>query len=117
MYEDAPTDTIHIPARAQNKEDARKFLAFMARPENQGELNATLGQLPPNKNTAVPDDRFLQVGFKVLSDAAGLGQFYDRDTNPEMAKAGMKGFQEFMVKPDRLDRILERLEKNPQTDF
>jgi multiple sugar transport system substrate-binding protein len=28
-----------------------------------------------------------------------------------MAKIGMKGFQEFMVKPDRLDKILERIEK------
>lgn len=111
MYEDAPTDTIHIPAKAKNKEDARKFLAFVARPEVQTELNETLGNLPPNKNSTVPEDRFLKVGFKVLSEAAGLAQFYDRDTNPEMAKAGMKGFQEFMVKPDRLDDILERLEK------
>ena len=28
-----------------------------------------------------------------------------------MAKAGMEGFQEFMVKPDRLDDILKRLDK------
>ena len=40
-----------------------------------------------------------------------LAQFYDRDANAEMAKAGMEGFQEFMVKPDKVDAILERLEK------
>jgi len=28
-----------------------------------------------------------------------------------MAKAGMEGFQEFMVKPQNLDKILARLEK------
>lgn len=28
-----------------------------------------------------------------------------------MAKAGMEGFQQFMVKPDKLDAILERLDK------
>ena len=117
MYEDAPTDTLHIPAKAKNKEDARKFLAFMARADNQTELNETLGNLPPNKNSKVPEDRFLKVGFQVLSDAAGLAQFYDRDTNPEMAKVGMKGFQEFMVKPDRLDKILDRLEKNRKRIF
>jgi len=27
-----------------------------------------------------------------------------------MAQEGMKGFQEFMVKPERLDAILRRLE-------
>ena len=46
-----------------------------------------------------------------VSTAAGLAQFYDRDAPAEMAKAGMEGFQEFMVKPDRLDAILKRLDK------
>ncbi len=31
----------------------------------------------------------------------GAAQFYDRDTDPAMAKEGMKGF-EFMVHPDRI---------------
>ncbi len=114
IAEDAPTDTIHIPARAKNKDDARKFLTFMARPENQSELNKVIKQLPTHKDAEVSDDRFLQAGFEMLNGASGLAQFYDRDTSPEMAKEGMKGFQEFMVKPDRLDKILERLEKARQ---
>ena len=56
-------------------------------------------------------DEFLKIGFKVLSESAGLAQFYDRDTTPEMAKEGMKGFQEFMVKPDREKQIRKRIEK------
>ena len=31
MAEDAPTDTIHIPAKAKNKANARKFMAYLAR--------------------------------------------------------------------------------------
>ena len=31
-----------------------------------------------------------------------------------MAKMGMEGFQEFMVKPGNVDKILERLEKARQ---
>ena len=38
-------------------------------------------------------------------------QFWDRDANPDMAGAAMEGFQEFMVKPDREDKIRARLEK------
>jgi len=30
---------------------------------------------------------------------------------------GMKGFQEFMVKPDRLDKILKSLEKTRKREF
>ncbi len=110
--EDAPTDTIHIPANAKNKEDARRFLAYVARADVQTEINKTLGQLPVNSRASVDEsDPFLVAGFEMLSSAAGLAQFFDRDAPAEMAKAGMEGFQEFMIKPDRLDAILKRLEK------
>lgn len=110
--EEAPTDTIHIPAGAKNVEDAKKFLAFVARPDVQTKMNQTLGQLPINKNASVGDDPFLQQGFELLSTAeGGIAQFFDRDAPAEMAKVGMEGFQEFMIKPERLDAILERLEK------
>lgn len=111
LAEDAPTDTLHIPANAKNKEDAKKFLAYMATAEVQSEMNATLGQLPINKNSAKPSDKFLTAGFAMLSNAKGLAQFFDRDAPADMAKAGMEGFQEFMVKPANLDAILDRLEK------
>ena len=57
------------------------------------------------------DDKFLRKGFETLNTAAGLAQFYDRDAPADMAKAGMEGFQEFMIKPDRLDKILKRLDR------
>ncbi|MEI6573543.1 MAG: extracellular solute-binding protein [Alphaproteobacteria bacterium] len=111
MAEDAPTDTVHIPAKAKNKDDARKFLAFIASAGAQTKMNATLGQLPVNNKAEKPSDVFLDQGFAMLSNAYGLAQFYDRDAPAEMAKAGMEGFQEFMVKPDNQAAILERLEK------
>lgn len=110
--EEAPTDTIHIPAGAKNVADAKKFLALLATAEQQTKLNLALGQLPINKDASVGDDPFLQAGFELLSTAeGGIAQFFDRDASAEMAKVGMEGFQEFMVKPDRVDTILERLEK------
>jgi len=63
------------------------------------------------RNSPPPQDRILREGQQVLAQAAGLAQFYDRDTDPKMAKAGMEGFQEFMVNPDRIDAIRARLEK------
>lgn len=113
--EEAPTDTIHIPAGAKNVDDAKKFLAFVASADAQTKLNAAIGQLPTNKNSTVAaDDPFISAGFASLSNAYALAQFFDRDAPAEMAKAGMEGFQEFMVKPDNLDAILERLEKTRQ---
>ena len=109
--EEAPTDTFHIPAGAKNKDDAKKFLAYLGSPEAQTKMNATLGQLPTNNKSTVGDDPYLKAGFEMLSSAYALAQFFDRDAPADMAKAGMEGFQEFMVKPENVDKILERLEK------
>ena len=70
MAEDAPTDTFHIPANAQNKEAAREFLRFVVSPENQTIINAgdALGQLPVNAQSSVDEDEFLQAGFQMLSE-------------------------------------------------
>ncbi|MFN3685218.1 extracellular solute-binding protein [Salinarimonas sp.] len=111
MAEDAPTDTFHIPAGAQNKEAARAFLRFVVDPENQTIINEELGQLPVHRDARVGDDKFLQAGFEMLSNASALAQFFDRDAPAEMASAAMEGFQEFMVRPDNLDAILTRLER------
>jgi multiple sugar transport system substrate-binding protein len=93
-------------------EDAKAFLAFVASAEAQTKWNAAVGQLPTNKNSSVDAaDPFLSAGFEMLSSAHALAQFFDRDAPAEMAKAGMEGMQEFLVKPDRLDAILDRLEK------
>jgi multiple sugar transport system substrate-binding protein len=112
--EDAPTDTFHVASGAQNVEAARAFLAYVTSPEVQTRINGpdNLGQLPVNANSSVADDEFLQQGFAMLSQNAqgGIAQFFDRDWPAEMASIGMEGLQEFMVFPDNLDDILERLE-------
>ncbi|MGQ0565873.1 MAG: ABC transporter substrate-binding protein [Gemmobacter sp.] len=110
IWEDAPTDAFMIPKNATNKEDARLFLAFAAQAAVQTKTAGTLDMLPPNVGASVKDDRFAKGGFEQLGKASGIMQFYDRDTDPALAKVGMEGFQEFMQNPDRLDAILERIE-------
>ena len=109
--EDAPADAFFIPTNAKNKEDARKFLAFVARPDVQTAWNKTIGQLPINAKATVSDDKFIQQGFALLNGAKGLAQFYDRDAPAAMAKAGMEGFQQFMIDPSTMMQVLERLDE------
>lgn len=109
--EEAPADAFFIPANAKNKEDAKKFLAFVAQPDTLSKWNMTIGQLPPNSDSAInKDDKFIVQGFDTVSNAAGLAQFYDRDAPAAMAKAGMEGFQQFMLDTSKMDEILERLD-------
>ena len=118
LAEDAPTDTFHIPSGAANKEAARAFLKFVVSPENQTLINNgdNLGQLPVNSKSSVDNDKFLKEGFAMLSSNSpgGVAQFFDRDAPAEMAKVAMEGFQEFMVKPDNLDKIIARLDRAAQ---
>ena len=90
----------------------------MTSPEVQSDINGgdKLGQLPINANASVSDDEFIQQGFEMLSQNAtgGIAQFFDRDFPAEMASVGMEGLQEFMVFPDNLPDILERLEEARQ---
>ncbi|WP_122053152.1 ABC transporter substrate-binding protein [Vibrio sp. Evd11] len=117
MSEDAPMDTLHIPSKAKNKEDARKFLEFVARAENQQLINEMLLQIPTNNKAKAKSDPFLDKGVAMLASTEGTAQFYDRDTDPAMAKEGMKGFQEFMVHPDRIEKILKKLDKVSKRAF
>lgn len=107
----APIDSVHITAGAKNPDDAKKFLAYLATAEVQTKINEAFGQLPINKDSEVGDDPYLQAGFELLSTTeGGIAQFFDRDAPAEMAKIAMEGFQQFMIKPDKLDDILMRLE-------
>ncbi|MEA1911228.1 MAG: extracellular solute-binding protein, partial [Spirochaetota bacterium] len=117
VFEDAPTDTIHIPAKAKNIESAKLFMKFMSRPDIQGMMTDINGTLAANKNAPAPDNRFREAGARMLGEADGLAQFYDRDTSPEMAKVGMEGFQEFMVYPDREDAIRQRIDTERKTIY
>ena len=73
-------------------------------------IAGAIQNLPTHKDAAPLDDRFLKKGAKVLA-ASKTAQFYDRDTTPEMASAGMQGFQDFMLNPDDMMDILEELEE------
>ena len=114
LAEDAPTDTLHIPANAQNKDAAREFLRFITSAEEQTEINNTinLDQMPVNSASTVGANRIKKEGFAMLSSNApgGLAQFWDRDVPPAMAQKSMELFREFMLFPNRLDQILVDLE-------
>lgn len=109
--EEAPINSLHIPAKARNRQEARRFLAFVLRPEVQERLNRALYQIPVHRAAQTGDDRFLQAGQTLLAEAETLTQYFDRDTNEELAMIAMRGFQEFMVHPERLEAILGTIEQ------
>ena len=100
-----------LQKRKMSKTPRSSWLS-LPQPKIQGDWNKAIGQLPPNSAAEVnTDDKFIVEGMETLSTAAGLAQFYDRDAPAAMAKAGMEGFQKFMLDPSTLDEVLTNLDK------
>ncbi|WP_114814452.1 ABC transporter substrate-binding protein [Paraburkholderia kururiensis] len=111
VAEDGPVNVLIVPAKAKDKADARRLLAFMGTPQINGELAKGWGQLPSNNKAPEPQDPISKVGFQTLSSTTGgIAQFYDRDMTKEMADEGMKAMQQFFSDPTQIDSILQRLE-------
>jgi len=112
LAEDGPVNVLIVPAKAHNKTDARRLLAFMGQPAVSGEFAKGMGQLPSNNKAPEPQDPISKIGFRTLaSTPGGIAQFYDRDMTKEMADEGMKAMQQFLSDPTQLDAILQRLEQ------
>lgn len=113
--EDGPVESLHIPSKAKNKADAHAFLAFTQTPAISAQLAKGLGSLPANSQSPEPDDPISKIGFHILSSTTGgIAQFYDRDMTKEMADEGMKGMQQFLADPSKIDAILTQLEATRQ---
>ncbi len=111
LYEDTPLDGFMMPKKARNKENGKKFLKFLASKNIQNYFAEELGRLAANKNVDPPDEQ-AKKGLNMILNSDGVMQFYDRDSNPEMAHIGMNGFVEYMNNTDKLDIILKEIEKD-----
>jgi multiple sugar transport system substrate-binding protein/raffinose/stachyose/melibiose transport system substrate-binding protein len=110
---DAPTDGYFMAANSGNPEGAYDFLAFIGSKEEQQYAADNLGRLPTR--TDVDTSGFTaaqQKGIALVQSADYVAQFYDRDTTPEMAEAGLNAFAEFIADPMNADvmGLLESLE-------
>jgi ABC-type glycerol-3-phosphate transport system substrate-binding protein len=109
--EDAPTDGFFIAANARNLEGGKEFLAFLGSQEVQQMAFEELGRLPTRTDvdisTAPPP---IQKGINLIQGSDFILQFYDRDTTPPMADAGMDGFMRFWEDPGKADEVLGDLE-------
>lgn len=110
-YEELSVNGVGIPRGAKNKDLAKQFLKFFAEKENNMAFAKGGAVLPARIDVMITDDPYAAEQFAHAKGAKGSSQFYDRDTDPDMAQIGMRGFQEFLQQPDRADAILERMDE------
>ncbi len=110
---DAPTDGYFMSANSSNPEGAFDFLAFLGSQEAQQFAADELGRLPTRIDVDTSNfTEAQQKGIELVQSADYVAQFYDRDTTPEMAEAGLNAFAQFIADPAGTDvmALLESLE-------
>lgn len=110
-YEDYSVDSVHIPSGAPNPDVAREFLTYFYQADNLKRYLDPEGNVPARTDIDTSSNHMVNEAKKGLIGVAGTAQYFDRDTNPDVAQAGLKGFQEFMARPDRAERILGDIER------
>lgn len=108
-YEEAPMDLLMVPNYTKMNKTVEHYLLSIAGLDFQKRYNDVSSMISPNKQVQSKDDYFIQQGQKVLNNAAGLSQFFDRDTNEKMGRAGTVIFTEFMDSKN-VDATLSALE-------
>ncbi|MBN2472409.1 MAG: carbohydrate ABC transporter substrate-binding protein [Anaerolineae bacterium] len=109
--EDAPTDGFFMAAGARNLEGGKDFLAFLGSQEVQQMAFEEMGRLPTRTDVDISSATpAVQKGIQLIQSADYVAQFYDRDTTPEMADAGMNAMMEYWDNPDAIGDLLEELE-------
>jgi ABC-type glycerol-3-phosphate transport system substrate-binding protein len=113
--EDAPTDGYFMATGARNLDGGKKFLAFLGSKEVQQSSFDELGRLPTRTDLDISKaSPATQKGIALIQAADYVAQFYDRDTTPPMAEAGLDGFGKFWDNPSSIDQILSDLEAERQ---
>lgn len=107
---DTPLDGFMIPKNGKNKENAKKFLAYLATAQAQEAFCKPLGRLAANKNVPVPNAE-AKRGLDMVLGASVATLFYDRDAPEEMAAKGMNAIVDIISNPENVDAILTALDK------
>ena len=115
--EEAPTDVLFIPTNAKHKEAASLFLNFMSRRDVQIALNEAQGMIAPQRHLSQKMGHLLTQGAKILANAKGLSQFYDRDNPQPIALKGMAEMTYALKHPKELSKVLSNLETLRASSF
>ncbi|MDX1451931.1 MAG: ABC transporter substrate-binding protein [Oleiphilaceae bacterium] len=109
--EDAPIDILIVPAASEDTKARKDFLRMMAQPDTQSQLAASLNMIPPNRKSTLPANPHIRQGADLLNQAAGLAQFFDRDTHPDFAQRALPVLSRLFSEPASALRTQRELEE------
>ncbi|MEV4755921.1 extracellular solute-binding protein [Micromonospora sp. NPDC049559] len=113
VAEEAPTDGFFASARSSHVAGAKEFLTYMATPEAQeiyikSSSGTVLPANPAAKDAGTP---LVAKGKEMLSKAADLTQFFNRDSSDALQPTADTALIKFLQQPNQVDSILTDWQK------
>ena len=110
IYEEAPMDVLLVTSNSIHRQNALKFIGYVSQPEVLEQLNESTNMISPNMKESQSSNYFIRAGWKTISEAKAVTQFFDRDQELNKAQIAMDGFQKFVANPLQLDAILKEIQ-------
>lgn len=110
QYEDAPLDILVLPARAANPQARKRFLAFLAESGAVRHIAEADQTFPAQSDAALAHILLQDPARQVLSNAAGLSSFFDREANSELVGPVFEGLRQFLTAPHDTDKAVLTIE-------
>lgn len=117
IYEDAPVDVIMLSKDALDNPAAISFITYLVETDALLKVNDVIKKLSTFDQTYDIDDPFIKAGYKLLNQAKGVAQFYDRDTRSEMSVPAMDLMVMFINQQLTIDEVLVTLEHQRQAVY
>jgi multiple sugar transport system substrate-binding protein len=116
INEISPLSTVSILKSSRNKNQALRFLRYMALPETQSLFNEKKEMLSPHIAARKNSNELIVQGKVQLDNATHLSQYFDRETDQAMAKFAKQAFANFIEHGD-IERLVGQLEKQRKKVF
>jgi len=110
QFEDAPLDVLVLPARAANPHARKRFLTFLAESGAIRHIAEADQTLPAQSDASFAHVLLEDAARQVLSNAAGLSSFFDREANAELVGPMFEGLRQFLKAPHDTDKALLTIE-------
>ena len=110
VYEEAPLDVLVQPASGENPKARKRFLAFLAENGAMASLHEANQTISPQGHSNAPAGSLRDASHAILSDAAALTFFFDRDAKAALVQPAFDAMRQFLRAPHDADQAMRAID-------
>lgn len=111
-YEEAPLDILVLPTGGVNRSARNRFLNFLAESGALSQIAEADQTFSPKADPQTSSTLLGESANVILSGAAGLTYFFDRDAKPELVAPAYDGLRLFLKPPYSTEQAVQFIEKS-----